>query len=157
MPTRKQRRRRAKNFRHEWEYVEVDPETGEEHAVDPTELHPEKPERTQPKPAAKSTAKGKQQRGGSRARREPTPPSWLRVWKRTGMFAPIFALFIYWTGHSSKNGASIASVVISTVILVAFFAPFSYLVDTMTYRMWLKRQNRPPGGQPSKGNGRAKR
>lgn len=136
MPTRKQRRRREKSFRHEWEYVEVDPETGEERTVDPAELHPGKPERKEQKPA---TARGKQQRSGGRARREPPPPSWRRVWKRTAMFAPVFALFIYWTGHSSKHGASVTSIVVSTVVLVAFFAPFSYLVDTMTYRMWVKR------------------
>ena len=31
------------------------------------------------------------------------------------------------------------AVVLNTAILVAFFAPFSYLVDSMTYRIWLKR------------------
>lgn len=143
MPTRKQRRRRAKNFRHEWEYVEIDPETGEERAVEPTELRPERPEREERQPA-RAKAPQKQQRGG-RARREPPPPSWQRVWKRTAMFAPIFALFIYWTSHNSKNGVSWPSIVLSTAILVAFFAPFSYLVDTMTYRMWLKRAG--GGGQ----------
>jgi hypothetical protein len=30
MPSRKQRKRRAKDRRHEWEYVYVDDETGEE-------------------------------------------------------------------------------------------------------------------------------
>ena len=34
MPTRKQRRRREKSFRHEYELVEIDPETGEERPVD---------------------------------------------------------------------------------------------------------------------------
>jgi hypothetical protein len=135
MPTRKQRRRREKSFRHEWEYVEVDPETGEERPVDPAELKPEKPERK----AERKPASGGQQRGGTRARKEPQPPSWQRVWKRTAMFAPIFALFIYWTGHNSKHGASALSIVLTTVILVAFFAPFSFLVDSMTYRMWMKR------------------
>jgi hypothetical protein len=145
MPTRKQRRRREKSFRHEWEYVEVDPETGEERQVDPAELKPEKPEKVEAKPAH---ARGKQPgKGAGRGRREPPPPSWQRVWKRTAMFAPVFALFIYWTGHNSKSGVSALSIAVSTVVLVAFFAPFSYLVDTMTYRMWLKRsgaQGQPP-------------
>lgn len=154
MPTRKQRRRREKNFRHEWEYVEVDPETGEERAVDPAELKPEKPERSEQKPPA---ARGKQpQRGGARTRREPSPPSWQRVWKRTAMFAPVFALFIYWTGHNSKNGVSGLSIAVSTLVLVAFFAPFSYLVDTMTYRMWAKRAGKTPQA-PSQKDRRSKR
>lgn len=147
MPTRKQRRRREKSFRHEWEYVEIDPETGEERPLDPAELKPDKPEKEE-KPAA---ARGKQpQKAGARGRREPPPPSWQRVWKRTAMFAPVFALFIYWTGHSSKNGVSALSIVVSTVVLVAFFAPFSYLVDTMTYRMWLKRSGGAQAKQPAK-------
>jgi hypothetical protein len=140
MPTRTQRRRREKSVRHEWEYVEIDPETGEERTVDPTELKAEKPERKEPKPAA---ARGKQP-PARRARREPPPPSWQRVWKRTAMFAPVFALFIYWTGHNSKNGVSGLSIAVSTLVLVAFFAPFSYLVDTMTYRMWAKRAGKAP-------------
>ena len=150
MPTRKQRRRREKSFRHEWEYVEVDPETGEERSVDPSEL---KPERAEAKSEKAAPARGKQQqqrRGGSRGRREPPPPSWQRVLKRTAMFAPIFALFIYWTGHNSKLPASALSIAVSTVVLVAFFAPFSYLVDTMTYRMWLKRSGGAPAKQPAK-------
>ncbi len=141
MPTRKQRRRREKSFRHEWEYVEIDPETGEERTVDPTELKPERAERKEHKPAA---ARGKQPQRGGRTRREPPPPSWQRVWKRTAMFAPVFALFIYWTGHNSKNGVSGLSIAVSTLVLVAFFAPFSYLVDTMTYRMWAKRAGKAP-------------
>jgi hypothetical protein len=134
MPTRKQRRRREKGFRHEWEYVEVDPETGEERAVAPAELKAEKPKRE--KPAAQ--AKGRQQ-PARRGRREPQPPTWTRVLKRTALFAPLMALFIYWTTSSSKNGASGTQVVVSTLILIVFFAPFSYVVDSMTYKLWLKR------------------
>lgn len=141
MPTRKQRRRREKNFRHEWEYVELDPETGEERAVQPSELKAEKPKRE--KPAVQP--KGKQpQRRTTSGRREPQPPSWRRVWKRTAMFAPLMALFIYWTTSNSKSGTSWAAVVLNTVILVAFFGPFSYLVDTMTYRVWQKRAGKQP-------------
>ena len=138
MPTRKQRRRREKAQRHEWEYVEVDPETGEERPVDPAELRTEKPERER-KPKQTET-KGKQRRG--RQPKQPQPASWNRVLKRTAMFAPLMALFIWWTESSSKSGGSTTSIVVSTVILIAFFAPFSYLIDSMTYRMWAKRQAR---------------
>ena len=134
MPSRKQRRRREKSFRHEWEYVEVDPETGEERTVAPAELRPEKPERKERKPAPQQ--RGRQQRS---ARRAPQPPSWRRVLKRTGLFAPLMALFIYWTSSSSKSGVSVAGIVLNTAILIAFFAPFSYLVDSMTYRIYTRR------------------
>jgi hypothetical protein len=134
MPTRKQRRKREKSFRHEWEYVEVDPETGEERPVAPAELKVEKPKRERP-PQQQARARG---RGG---RREPQPPSWRRVIKRTAMFAPLMALFIYWT--TSKHGTSVGAVLLNTVILVAFFAPFSYLVDSMTYRVFVKRTSKP--------------
>jgi hypothetical protein len=137
MPTRKQRRRREKGFRHEWEYVEVDPDTGEEREVRPTELRADKPKRD--RPAAQ--AKGKQ--SARRGRREPQPPSWSRVVKRTAMFAPLMALFIYWTSSNSKNGGSGGQIVLSTLILIVFFAPFSYVVDSMTYKLWVKRTTQP--------------
>ena len=136
MPTRKQRRRREKSFRHEYELVEIDPETGEERPVDPAELRSEKPKRE--RPAAQRPAR--QRRG--RAGREPQPPSWTRVVKRTALFAPLMAIFIYWTQSSSKSGASVPGIVLNTAILIAFFAPFSYLVDTMTYRIYTKRASR---------------
>ncbi len=132
MPSKKQRKRREKNFRHEWEYVELDPETGEERAVEPAALRAEKP-------AKEKRAPAKQQRRGSSSRREPQPPSWRRVLKRTALFAPLMALFIYWTTSSSKSGASTPAVLLNTVILIGFFAPFSYLVDSVTYRIWVKR------------------
>ena len=136
MPSRKQRRRREKSFRHEWEYVEIDPESGEERPVAVAELRPEKKERPQRKPTAKgSGAKARPARGG----RAPQPPSWRRVWKRTAMFAPLMALFIYWTQSSGEGAVSAAGVILNTLILIAFFGPFSYLVDTMTYRIWTKR------------------
>jgi hypothetical protein len=139
MPTRKQRKRREKSFRHEWEYVEVDPETGEERTVAPAELKADRPERKERK--AGQPGKKPQQRRGS-SRRAPQPPSWRKVWKRTALFAPLMALFIYWTQSSSKNGASALAIVLNTAILIAFFAPFSYLVDTMTYRIYTKRAQR---------------
>jgi hypothetical protein len=47
------------------------------------------------------------------------------------------AVFIYLS--TSKHGASVPNVLVNTVVLVAFFAPFSYFVDSITYRIWTKR------------------
>jgi hypothetical protein len=55
------------------------------------------------------------------------------------MFAPLMAVFMYWTTSSSETGGSPAAVAFQTLVLVAFFAPFSYLVDSMTYKLWAKR------------------
>src|SRR5947207_23139 len=62
MPSRKQRRRREKSFRHEYGFVTYD-EEGNEVEVDPAEVRPAKPksERAQAKPTGK----------GGRALREP--------------------------------------------------------------------------------------
>ena len=38
-------------------------------------------------------------------------------------------------------------VALNTLILVAFFIPFSYLVDTMVYRMVLRRHERDRAGR----------
>ncbi len=143
MPTRKQRRRREKSFRHEYELVEIDPETGEERPVDPAELRSEKPKRE--RPAAQRPAQQRRGRG-----REPQPPSWRRVVKRTALFAPLMAIFIYWTQSSSKNGVSPTAVLLNTVVLIAFFAPFSYLVDSMAYRFYARRMGKPPRGDGAK-------
>jgi hypothetical protein len=131
VPTRKQRRRRQKERRHEYEYVYVDPE-GEEVDVDPAELAEEPAPatpRTKPKPKAKRQAAP--QRGG----REVQPPSWRRVGKRGLIFAP----FMFLTLLLLDRGQSYDLLVINTVVLLAFFLPFSYVLDTLMYRVYVKR------------------
>jgi hypothetical protein len=39
---------------------------------------------------------------------------------------------------------------INTVVLLAFFLPFSYVLDTVMYRVYVKRA----GGQPARGTPR---
>src|SRR3954453_19265414 len=89
MPNKKQRRRRAKEHRHEYEFVTVD-EEGQEVPVDPTELRPQRSEKTD----AKKTA-AKQQPKDRRGRpvREVNPPSWSRAAKRAVIF--VVALFVF--------------------------------------------------------------
>jgi hypothetical protein len=79
MATQKQRRRRAKEKRHEYDLVEIDAE-GNETVVSASALKDEEPKR------AKTPAKAR-----SRSTRGvPQPPSWRRVAKRGAIFAPIF-------------------------------------------------------------------
>ena len=67
MPSRKQRRRREKNFRHEYGFVTYD-EEGHEVEVEAAEVRPEKAktERAKPKPTG---------RGGRPLREPPVPIS----------------------------------------------------------------------------------
>jgi len=130
MPSRKQRRRREKLQRHEYEYV-IETEDGDEIPVErPVERAP-----GNSKKPAKATASG---RGG----RQVPKPSIARVAKRTAIFAPVILLVVFLTaGKDATMGAK----VFTAVTLLAFFIPFSYLVDTLMYRAFTKRQQRETG------------
>ena len=126
MPTRKQRRRRQKGRRHEYEYVWVD-DDGKEVEVDPEELRAAKSER--------GNGKAPRDRRG-RPVRKVEPPSWRRVGKRALIFAP-FMFAVVWLLR--PEGAPPASAVVQTVVLLSFFLPFSYLMDSLMYRAYLRR------------------
>ena len=119
MPTRKQKRRRAKEQRHE--YVWEDAEGNE--------LAPEEA------PTRKASAGSNPvSRGG----REVQPPSWSRTLKRGAIFAPIML------GDEMllSSDLSLASQVVQAAIIVAIFIPFSYFLDTIFWRQYKKRQER---------------
>jgi hypothetical protein len=123
MPSRKQRRRREKLQRHEYEYV-IETEEGEEIPV-------EKPvERT--KPDSKASARPPARHGA----RQIPKPSMARVFKRTAIFAPLILIVVFWTGGDSTTSAKI----FTGVTLIAFFIPFSYMVDSIMYRVYSRRQ-----------------
>jgi hypothetical protein len=135
--TKKQRRRRDKGRRHEYEYVYVD-DDGREVEVD--EGDAAQPAKAEKKPAGKAPG-----RGG----RQVQPPSWQRVFKRAGLFAPLMLVVIYLL--QSKGHKSIPAALIQTLILLAIFLPFSYFMDSLLWRSYQKRtgaasgQKRPSG------------
>jgi hypothetical protein len=136
--SRKQRRRRQKERRHQYEYVYVD-ERGEEVEVDAADLE----EVPAPRPRPKSDAKPKQRQPAQfRGGREVPPPSWRRVAKRGFIFAP----FMFITLLLLDREQSYDLLAINTAVLLAFFLPFSYVLDTLMYRVYVKRG----GGQPSR-------
>jgi hypothetical protein len=142
VPTRKQRRRRQKERRHEYEYVYVD-EQGEEVDVDPEEIE----EAPAPAPRSKSKTAPKQERSTSfRGGREVQPPSWRRVGKRGLIFAP----FMFLTLLLLDQDRSYDLLAINTVVLLAFFLPFSYVLDTLMYRVYVKRTGRQAPGRASR-------
>jgi hypothetical protein len=130
MPTRKQRRRRAKERRHEYEYVYVDDE-GHEVEVDPQEVEQE--ERRNGNTRAKPVT-----RGG----RTIDPPSWTKVGRRALIFAPLMFVAITLIGRELTMTQRISQ----TLLMLAFFLPFSYLTDRMLYRSSVRRA---AGGKPN--------
>jgi hypothetical protein len=140
MASRKQRRRRQKERRHEYEYVYVD-EQGEEVEVDPSEL--EAPAKERAVASSKPKPKSKPQAAPFRGGREVPPPSWRRVARRGLIFAP----FMFLTLLLLDREQSYDLLAINTVVLLAFFLPFSYVLDTLMYRVYVKRA----GGQGASG------
>jgi hypothetical protein len=134
--SRKQRRRRQKQRRHEYEYVYVD-EHGQEIDFDPAEAE------ELPEPAPKPKSKPKPQAAPSRGVREVPPPSWRRVGKRGLIFAP----FMFVTLLLLDQDQSYELLAINTLVLLAFFLPFSYVLDTLMYRVYVRRA----GGQAARG------
>ena len=129
MPTRRQRRRRAKEFRHE--YVWEDSEGNE---LEPDEV-----------PARKTATNARRQ--GARTGREPQAPSWRRTLKRGLIFAPImFVVVMLVSGDQPLSGQ-----ILQTVLIVAIFVPFSYFLDGMLWRSYQRRMAR----QDDAGGGRS--
>lgn len=133
MPTRKQKRRREKLQRHEYEYV-IETETGEEIPVE----NPRDAERAKagPEDEKRRATKGPVDRRG----RPLQAPSWRRVLRRAAIFAPLIGVFIYLTVPADRR--SLATILFNVVLLLAFFIPFSYVVDIFMYRMMSKRYER---------------
>ena len=130
MANEKQRRRRAKEKRHDYDLVYID-EEGNEVPVE-NESKPRKP-------PAKIGGKGtpKQQRSTSRVgRKAPQPPSWPRVLKRGMIFAPIFLATVLLLGGKSMT---FVAAVVQALLLLVVFVPFSYFMDKVVYRQYQKR------------------
>jgi hypothetical protein len=117
MPTRKQRRRRAKEKRHDYVWVDDD---GNE--VDPDDA------------PAESKAKG----STSRFERDPQAPSWQRTFRRGAIFAPIMFGTVFLLSPELPTTTKITQ----TLLIVAVFIPFSYFIDRAFYRSAQRRRER---------------
>ena len=127
MPSRKQRRRREKLKRHEYEYV-VETEEGEV-PLDSPRAEREMDRRRDPHDRQPLDRRG----------RPIQKPSLQRVLKRAAIFTPILAIFVYLSGREELSTPAIA---INVALLLAFFIPFSYMVDVFVYRMMMRRAQR---------------
>ena len=131
MPTRKQRRRRQKDFRHDVRVFEID-EEGNEVPIAELRTQDEKPKAAAAKGQAGS--KGKPARGG-RAGREVSPPSWERAIKRGGLMGGLMLVVFVFV---LRGGALPQRVGIGVVYAVAF-VPLTYWIDRTAYRSYQKR------------------
>ena len=139
MPTRKQRRRREKDFRHDVRVYEVD-EEGNEVAIADLRARDEQPKAgTKAKPQTRQPARPT---AGGRPAREVPPPSWHRAIKRGGLMGGAMLLVFLFL---LKNGPIAQRVAIGIFYAVAFI-PLTYWVDRIAYRSYLKRSGRAGGG-----------
>ena len=129
MPSKKQQRRRQKLKRHEYEEVYVDEEGNELAPEVAEELVAARPERNG------RSAKAQPTRRGGRAI---DPPSWRRTAKRGLLFAPLMLIVVFLITPE----LSIAQKIFNLVLLMAFFLPFSYFMDTMVWRAAQRRLER---------------
>ena len=140
MSSRKQRRRRQKTFRHEYETVLLD-EDGNEVPLDPEELRAEREakqrERTQAKPAARGKKKNQQPARGARTQpmREPPLPSWRRATKRGGTMGVLMLVAFLFV---LKSGPLPQRIGIGVFYGLAFI-PLTYWIDRTAYRTYERR------------------
>jgi hypothetical protein len=128
VPSKKQRRRQQKSRRHDYEYVYVD-DDGREVEIDPAELKAEREAR----PARKEAAR----KASARPRKTVQPPSLRRVVMRGALFAPVMYVVLSLVGGGAK--LSVPQRLVQTAVLLAFFLPFSYLMDKIAWRTYQRR------------------
>ncbi len=132
MPSRKHRRRREKLQRHEYEYV-VETDEGEEIVERPAEREKRNGDK-------RGDKRDKPARRGRT--REVPKPSMQRVLKRTAIFLPLALVMVFLLGKSLSTQQKISQ----AALLLAFFIPFSYVVDVFMYRAYQRRQAKRGGG-----------
>ena len=133
MPTKKQRRRRDKSFRHEYETVLVD-EEGNETPL--SELRAREPKKE--KVAAKATT-SKSGKGRGRPVREVPPPSWEKAIKRGGTWGLLMlVLAVFFLFRRQPIAVRIGWGVVYAVL----FIPLTYFVDRTAYRSYQRRSGK---------------
>ena len=133
MPTRKQRRRRSKDFRHDVRVYEVDAE-GNEVPIAELRARDDKP-----KAAAAKGTKGKQTKPArdkrGRVVRPVSPPSWERAFKRGGAMGALMLvafLFLF------KNATLELRIAWGAFYALAFI-PLTYWIDRTAHRTYVRR------------------
>jgi len=137
MPSRKQIRRQQKLKRHEYEEVYIDEEGRE---LDPAEAE----ELLGAPYMSPKAAKAARRQPAARAARVIEPPSLRRTLRRGLLFFPLMLVTVILLG----DNLTLAQQIAQTVVLMAFFLPFSYFMDTMVYRSYQRRLARNEPKKP---------
>ncbi len=132
MATRKQRRRRAKEHRHEYVW-----EDGEGNELDADEVPSNRSNGSDRAPKRRAAAAGRQAQ----------PPSWPRTFKRALVFAPIMLV----TVMLLSSNLTLVQQLTQTAFIVAIFVPFSYFLDGVFWRSYQKRVAREQAGRGRSG------
>jgi hypothetical protein len=130
VPSKKQQRRRQKLKRHDYEEVYVD-ESGRE-------LDPDEAEELVGSAVTKKETSASRSRAAQRGGRTVDPPSWRRTGKRGLLFFPLMLVTVMLLGKDLSLLAQLGQ----TLVLMAFFVPFSYFMDTMMWRSYQRRLGR---------------
>ncbi len=138
MTNQKQRRRRAKENRHDYDLVYMD-EDGVEQPVERDDGPRKPPGRLGRKTTATKSQKTQPADKGGRRGRVVQPPSWRKVLKRGAIFAPIFFATVMLLGGGKMT---IPGALVQTALLIGVFIPFSYFMDRVVWRQQQKRLNK---------------
>lgn len=84
---------------------------------------------------ARKLERGPKERPTSRAGRAIEPPSWRRTFRRGLIFFPLMLLVVFLLSPE----LSTAQKVVNTLVLMGFFLPFSYFMDSMMWRSYQRR------------------
>ena len=151
MATKKQRRRREKGRRHDYEFVYVDDEGQEVEVDDEPEEKPREERKPtsgiKPTPGNKAKTPATKTKTSGRSERVVDPPSWDRTLKRAAIFVPIMLIFLYLTRPSN---ASTGALILQAVFIIVLLIAFMYLMDSFLYRAYQKRLAKRDGGTPPK-------
>ena len=133
MPTKKQRRRREKSFRHEYDFV-VEDEEGNEVPVDTTELRAGAVERDKQRSTAKPARTPAKAPRASRAATA-VLASGVPARRMMGALMLVAFLFLF---KNAPMGVRLAW----GIFYAGAFIPLTYFVDRTAYRSYLRRLER---------------
>ena len=136
MATKKQQRRRQKLKRHEYEEVYVDDEGNV--------LPPDEAEELGVASSARKPERTSKDRPTTRGGRTLDPPSWRKTIRRGLLFAPLMLITVMLLGRD----LTLVQQVFQTLVLLCFFLPFSYFMDSMMWRSYQRRTARTGAKKP---------
>ena len=135
MATKKQQRRRQKLKRHDYEDVYVDEEGNVLEADQAEELVGTTTARKADRPKDRPT---------TRSGRALEPPSWRKTGRRGLLFFPLMLITVMLLGRD----LTLIQQVFQTIVLMCFFLPFSYFMDSMMWRSYERRVARSSEKKP---------